>query len=62
MKHQVTYTTAKTQDIYKINAKIMLLCYNKFLNLCQTLKKCEYVRFETLSGKFNVILPVTYVT
>ena len=26
----------KTQDIYKINAKIMQLCYKKFLNLCQT--------------------------
>ena len=44
MKHKVTYTTAKTQDIYKINAKIVLLCHKKFLNLCQTLKKCEYWR------------------
>ena len=25
-------------------------------------KKCENVMLETLSGKFNVILPVTYVT
>ena len=39
MKHQVTYTTAKTQDIYKINAKIIQLGYKKFLNLCQTSKK-----------------------
>ena len=62
MKHLVTYTTAKTQDIYKINAKIMLLCYKKFVNLCQTSKKCDYVMLETLSGKFHVILWVTYVT
>ena len=59
MKHYVTYTTAKTQDIYKINAKIMNLCYKKFLNLCQTSKKCEYVMLETLSRKFNVILRIT---
>ena len=25
-------------------------------------KKCEYVMLETLSGKFNVILRVTYIT
>ena len=25
-------------------------------------KECEYVMLETLSGKFNVILRVTYVT
>ena len=46
---------ALTQDIYKINAKIMLLCYKKFVNLCQTSKKCEYVMLDTLSGKFNAI-------
>ena len=41
----------------------MYLCYKKFLNLCQTLKKkCEYVMLETLSGKLNGILQVTYVT
>ena len=48
----------------------MYLCYRKFLNLCQTSKQCEYVMLEiltyvmleTLSGKFNVILRVTYVT
>ena len=38
----------------------MKLCYNKFLNLCQTSKKCEYVMLEAFSGKFNVILRVTY--
>ena len=26
------------------------------------LKRCEYVMLETLSGKFNVSLQVTYVT
>ena len=40
----------------------MWLCYKKFLNLCQTWKKCEYVMLETLSGKFKGILRVTYVT
>ena len=62
MKHLVTYTTATTHDIYKINAKIMQLCYKKFLNRYQTSKKCEYVMLEALSGKFNVISRVTYVT
>ena len=62
MKHLVTYTTAQTQGIYKINAKIMCLCYKMFLNLHQPSKKSEYVMLETLSGKFNVILRVTYVT
>ena len=46
---------ALTQDIYKINAKIMLLCYKKFVNLCQTSEKCEYFMLDTLSGKFNAI-------
>ena len=53
---------AKTQDIYKMNAKNMQLCYKKFLNLCQTSKKREYVMLKTISGKFNAILRVTYVT
>ena len=50
---------AKTQDIYKMSAKICNWVYKKFLNLCQTSKTCEYVIMETLSGKFNVILRVT---
>ena len=62
MKHLVTYKTALTHGIYKINAKTKKLCYKKFVNLCQTSKKCEYVMLETLIGKFNVILQVTYVT
>ena len=35
MKHYVTYTATKNQDIYKINAQIMLVCKKKFINLCQ---------------------------
>ena len=38
MKHLVTYTMAKTQDIYKINAKCLYVCYKKFLNLCRASK------------------------
>ena len=32
------------------------------LKALPNLKKCEYDMLETLSGKFNVILRVTYVT
>ena len=39
MKQLVTYTMAKTKDIDKLNAKMMQLCYKKFLNLYQTIKK-----------------------
>ena len=53
MKHLVTYKTTKTQDIYKMNAKSMLLCYKKFYPF-QISNKCEYVMFETFSE--NLIL------
>ena len=50
------YTTLITQDIYKINAKNMQLCYNKFINLRQHANMYEHVIVETLSGMFNAIL------
>ena len=34
----------------------------RILKPVRELKKCEYVMLDTLSGKFNVILQVTYVT
>ena len=45
-----------TQDIYKIITKNMLLCYKKFINLCQHANMYEHVMVETLSGTFNAIL------
>ena len=45
-----------TQDIYKINTKDMLLCYKKFINLCQHAYIYEHVIVETLSGTFTAIL------
>ena len=33
----------------------MLLCYKKFINLCQHAKMYEHVIVETLSGMFNAI-------
>ena len=55
-----------TQDIYKTNAKNMLLCYKKFINLCQHANMYEHVMVETLSGTFNTNSGggggVTYIT
>ena len=34
----------------------MLLCHNKFINLCQHANMYEHVMVETLSGMFNAIL------
>ena len=34
----------------------MLLCYKKFINLCQHANMYEHVMVETLSGTFNAIL------
>ena len=61
MKHQVTYTTAKTKDIYKMNATICN-CVIRSSYTSSKFQKREYVMFETLSGTFNVVLLVTYVT
>ena len=36
----------------------MLLCYKKFINLCQHANMYEHVMVETLSGTFNAILGV----
>ena len=33
----------------------MLLCYKKFINLCQHANMYEHVMVETLSGTFNAI-------
>ena len=33
----------------------MLLCYKKFINLCQHANMYEHVTVETLSGMFNAI-------
>ena len=33
----------------------MLLCYKKFINLCQHANMYELVMVETLSGTFNAI-------
>ena len=33
----------------------MLLCYKKFINLCQLANMYEQVMVETLSGTFNAI-------
>ena len=33
----------------------MLLCYKKFINLCQHANIYEHVMVETLSGTFNAI-------
>ena len=34
----------------------MLLCYKKFINLCQHTNMFKHVIVETLSGTFNAIL------
>ena len=39
-----------------MNTKNMLLCFNKFINLCQHANMYENVIVETLSGTFNAIL------
>ena len=49
-------TTVITQEIYKINAKNMSLCYKNFINLRQHANMYEHVIVETLSGTFNAIL------
>ena len=36
----------------------MLLCYKKFIKLCQHANMYEHVMVETLSGTFNAILGV----
>ena len=33
----------------------MLMCYKKFINLCQHANMCEHVMVETLSGTFSAI-------
>ena len=42
--------------IYIINTKNMLLCYKKFINMCQHANMYKHVMVETLSGTFNAIL------
>ena len=49
------YKTVITQDIYKINAKNMKPCYNKFINLYQHENMYERVVVVALSGTFNAI-------
>ena len=51
----ITYTIVITQDNYKINTENMLLCYKKFINLCQLANMHEHVMVETLSGTFSAI-------
>ena len=39
-----------------MNTKNMLLCYKKFINLCQHANMYKHVMVDTLSGTFNATL------
>ena len=66
------YTTVITQDIYKINTKIMELCYKEFISLCQHanmnehflwLRHCQGRLMLFLGGNvYNVMLHVNSAT